>query len=80
VKTVFLMVGRGSRKTALGAAARDRASYRRRGDAPEDAVAAAVPRDSARRREVDAKDWTPKVLAFVIVGGMTPCDPELFRA
>ncbi|EPY03477.1 hypothetical protein [Magnetospirillum fulvum] len=30
---------------------------------------AAGDRDSARKREVDAKDWTPKVLAFVIVGG-----------
>ncbi|TAN55343.1 MAG: hypothetical protein EPN26_05475 [Rhodospirillales bacterium] len=30
---------------------------------------AAGDRDSARKREVEAKDWTPKVLAFVIIGG-----------
>lgn len=30
---------------------------------------AAGDRDSARRREVDSKDWTPRVLAFVIIGG-----------
>lgn len=30
---------------------------------------AAGDRDSARRREIDAKDWTPKILAFVIIGG-----------
>lgn len=28
---------------------------------------AAGDRDSARKREVDTKDWTPKILAFVIV-------------
>lgn len=30
---------------------------------------AADDRDSARRREAAVKDWTPRVLAFVIVGG-----------
>ncbi len=28
-------------------------------------------RDSARQREVDTKDWTPRVLAFGIVGAFT---------
>lgn len=30
-------------------------------------------RDSARRREIETKDWTPKILAFSILGGYFAC-------
>lgn len=30
-------------------------------------------RDSARRRELETKDWTPKILAFSILGGYFAC-------
>jgi len=30
-------------------------------------------RDSARRREIEMRDWTPKILAFSILGGYFAC-------
>lgn len=30
-------------------------------------------RDSARRREIETRDWTPKILAFSILGGYFAC-------
>ncbi len=53
---------------ALKKADQDFAVRMRELDIDLDRIAAAD-RDSARRREVDTKDWTPKVLAFVIIGG-----------